>query len=93
MIGIRCIETHLIELYIEDYCKEIESFINFSLSNSKNISRGWIKYPCVKGKNKKFTPIRCCDDAYLCWYVHAQLCISYKTMLKMIVGWTSNSKF
>jgi hypothetical protein len=54
MIVLGCIEIHLIGLYIKDYCKEIEGFINFSLSNPKNISRGWIRYSCVKGKNKKF---------------------------------------
>jgi len=40
MIVLGCIEIHLIGLYIKDYCKEIEGFINFSLSNPKNISRG-----------------------------------------------------
>jgi len=41
-------------LYREDYCKGVESFINFALSNSKNISRGRIRCTCVKCKNKKF---------------------------------------
>jgi len=42
------------ELYREDYCKEIQDFINFILSNLNNISGGGIRYPCVKCKNKKF---------------------------------------
>jgi hypothetical protein len=41
-------------LYREDYCKGVESFINFALSNPKNISGGRIRCTCVKCKNKKF---------------------------------------
>jgi hypothetical protein len=41
-------------LYKEGYYKEVESFINFILSNPKNISGGEIRCLCVKFKNKKF---------------------------------------
>jgi hypothetical protein len=42
------------ELYKEGYYKGVESFINFILSNPKNISGGEIRCLCVKCKNKKF---------------------------------------
>ena len=42
------------ELYREDYCKEIQDFINFILSNLNNISGGGIRCPYVKCKIKKF---------------------------------------
>jgi len=40
-------------LYREDCCKGVESFINFALSNPKNISGSGIKCLCVKCENKK----------------------------------------
>jgi hypothetical protein len=42
------------ELYRKGYYKGVESFINFILSNPKNISGGEIRCLCVKFKNKKF---------------------------------------
>jgi len=41
-------------LYREDYSRGVEGFIDFSLSNSKNISEGKVKCLCMKYKNKKF---------------------------------------
>jgi hypothetical protein len=37
-----------------DYCNWVEAFINYTLSNPKNISGGDIRCPCKKYKNKKF---------------------------------------
>jgi hypothetical protein len=39
---------------MEDYCKEVEDFINFALLNLKNISGGRIICLCVMYKKKKF---------------------------------------
>jgi hypothetical protein len=41
-------------LYMMHYCNEIQSFINYILSNSINISGGSIRYPYKRCKNKKF---------------------------------------
>ena len=41
-------------LYREDYSRGVEGFIDFSLSNPKNITEEKIKCLCVKCKNKKF---------------------------------------
>ena len=48
-------------VFREDYYRGVKSFINFTLSNSKNISGCKIRCLYVKCKNKK---IRCCDDAF-----------------------------
>jgi len=37
-----------------DYCNEVYSFINYALSNPRNINGGGIRCPCKKCKNKKF---------------------------------------
>jgi hypothetical protein len=41
-------------LYRKDYSRRVEGFIDFSVSNMKNISEGKIKCLYVKCKNKKF---------------------------------------
>jgi hypothetical protein len=48
-------------VFREDYYRGVKSFINFTLSNPKNISGCKIRCLYVKCKNKK---IRCCDDAF-----------------------------
>jgi hypothetical protein len=40
-------------LHIMDYCNEIEGFINYTLSNPRNIGGGDIECPCKRCKNKK----------------------------------------
>jgi len=42
-----------------DYCNQVEGFINYALSNRKNISGGGIRYPCKRCKNKKVYHSRC----------------------------------
>jgi hypothetical protein len=37
-----------------DYCNEVQGFINYALSNPRNISKGGIKYPYKICKNKNF---------------------------------------
>ena len=36
-----------------DYCNMVEGFINYTLSNLRNISGGDIRCPCKRCKNKK----------------------------------------
>jgi len=40
--------------YMNNYCKRVEGFINFTLLNLNNISGDEIRCPCTKYKNKKF---------------------------------------
>jgi hypothetical protein len=42
------------KLHKMDYWNEVEGFINYTLSNSKNISGDYIRCPCKRCKNKKF---------------------------------------
>jgi hypothetical protein len=51
------------ELHMIDYCKGIEDFIHYMLSNTKNISGGSIRYSYKRRKNKKVSWSRCCHDA------------------------------
>ena len=46
---------------MKDYCKGVECFISFALSDLKNIHGNGIKCSCVKSKNKS---IKYYDDAY-----------------------------
>ena len=41
-------------LHMMNYCNEIEGFINYAISNMKNINGGGIRCPCKMCKNKKF---------------------------------------
>jgi len=42
------------KLCMMDYCDGIEGFINYALSNPRNISEGGIRCLCKRCKNKKF---------------------------------------
>jgi len=37
-----------------DYCNEVQNFINYALSNLRNIGRCGIRCPCKRCENKKF---------------------------------------
>jgi hypothetical protein len=37
-----------------NYCSAVKVFINYTLSNPRNISRGSIRCSCKRYKNKKF---------------------------------------
>jgi len=37
-----------------DYYNEVQGFINYTISNPRNITGGGIRCPCKRCKNKKF---------------------------------------
>jgi hypothetical protein len=87
-------------LYREDYSRGVEGFIDFSLSNPKNISEGKIKCLCVKCKNKKFLQsdvvmMHLLKEGfvkkYLCWFAYREPHAPYETIIKKTVGSTSSS--
>ena len=41
-------------LRVMNYCKGVQGFINYALSNPRNISGGGIRCPYKRCKNKKF---------------------------------------
>ena len=42
-------------LWMMDYCNGIQDFINYALSNLRNISKQGIRCPCKRCKNKSFS--------------------------------------
>jgi len=75
----------------EIFLKMLMSFVNFVLSNSKNISEGKIRCPCEKFKNKNIhhkdvmtmhlLKKRVHKKKYSNWFAHEQPYVSYKTKL------------
>jgi len=84
-----------------DYCNEVQSFINYALSNPKNIGGYGIRCPCKRCENKKISQSRCCNDTsftkkrfikrYLCWFAHRKPYVPCETMIERIIGSTSSS--
>ena len=89
-----------IKLRMMNYCNGVEDFINYVLSNPRNISGGGIRCPCKRCKNKKFLDLDVLTmhflqkrfiEKYLCWFVHGELYVPYEIMLEKMVGSTSSS--
>jgi len=62
-------------------CNGVQGFINYTLSNSINISGGGIRCPCKRCKNKKFIDPDVVTmhllqkrliEKYMCWYVYGE---------------------
>ena len=84
----------------DDYCNEAESFIKYTLSNPKNISRGSIRYLCKSCKNKKFINPDVVTmyllqkrfmEKYLCLLTYGEPYVPYKTMIERMVRSTCSS--
>jgi hypothetical protein len=52
-------------LRMMDYCNEVVSLINYTLSKPRNISGGGIRCLYKRCKNKKISRSRCCYDTFL----------------------------
>jgi hypothetical protein len=83
-----------------DYCNMVDGFINYTLSNLRNISGGDIRYPCKRCKNKKLlnpdvVTIHLLQkgfmEKYLCWFTHGEPYVPYNTMVEMTVWSTTSS--
>jgi hypothetical protein len=84
-----------------DYCNGVHGFINYALSNPRNISRGGIRCPCKKCKNKKFIDPDIVTmhflqkrfmEKYLCWYAHEEPYVPHDTMVERMVGSTFSAR-
>jgi len=84
---------------MNDY-NRVQSFINYALSNLRNINERGIRCPCKRYKNKKFLD----PDAiimhllqkgfmkkYLCWYAYGKPYVPHDTMVEMMVRSISSS--
>jgi len=84
-----------------NYYSAVKVFINYTLSNSRNISRGSIRCSCKKCKNKKFLDLDVVTmhllqkkimEKYLCWFTHGEPYVTYEIIVKMMVGSNSSSR-
>jgi predicted transcriptional regulator len=83
-----------------DYCNEIQGFINYTLSNLRNISEMGIKCSCKRYKNKKFLDSYVVTmhllqkgfmEKYLYWYAYGESDVPHDTMVERMIGSTSTS--
>jgi hypothetical protein len=80
-----------------NYCNRVKGFIDYALSNLKNISRGGIRYPCKRCRNKRFlnpdSSMKRAHENFFCvgLYMENLIYIPYKIMVEKIVGSTSTS--
>jgi hypothetical protein len=82
-----------------DYCNGVEGFINYTLSNPRNISGDGIRCPCKRCKNKTFfnpnivtVPLlqNMFMEKYLCWFALREPYVPYETVVERMVGSTSS---
>jgi len=73
-----------------DYYNGVQGFVNYALSNPRNISGGSIRCPCKTCKNKKFLDpdvvmIHLLQkrfmERYLCWFAHGEPYVPHETMI------------
>ena len=78
----------------------VQGFINFATSILKNFTRGGIRCPCRKCKNKKYLHQdvvmmhllhKGLMEDYLCWYAHGELFVRNESMVERVIGSTSNA--
>jgi hypothetical protein len=83
-----------------DYCNEIQGFINYTLSNLRNISEMGIKCSCKRYKNKNFLDSYVVTihllqkgfmEKYLYWYAYGEPYVPHDTMVERMIGSTSTS--
>ena len=83
-----------------DYCNGVQGFINFAISIPRNFSRGNIRCPCRKCKNKKYLHPDIVTmhllhkgfiEDYLCWYAQKELFVHNESMVERMVGSTSSA--
>jgi len=82
-----------------NYYNWVQDFINYALSNLRNISGNSIKCPYKRCKNKKvylnIVTIHLQQERfiekYLCWFAYREPHVSYKTMIEKIIGSTFSS--
>ena len=101
MIIIGCVEILPMGCISKIILKGLRVFINFVLSNLKNISECEIRCLCVKCKKKNFhrkdvVMIHLFKKGlvkkYLYWFVHRGPYVLYKTMLERMIDSTSSSR-
>jgi len=87
-------------LHKVNYCNGFGDFINYALSNPRNISGGNIRCPYKRCKNKKFVDAdivmtyllqKGFMEKYFYWFAHREPHVPYETMVEMMVESISSS--
>ena len=81
-----------------NYCNEIQGFINYTTSISRNISGGGIRCPCKICKNKKFfypdvVTIHLLRKGFIedmCWYAYEEQFVPHENLVERMVESTNN---
>jgi hypothetical protein len=83
-----------------DYCNEVQGFINYTISNPRDISGGGIRCSCKRCKNKKFLDPNIVTihllqkefiEQYMFWYAHREPYVPHETMVERMIGSTFNA--
>jgi hypothetical protein len=83
-----------------NYCNGVQCFINYTLSNLRNISGDSIRYPCKRCKNKKFLDPDVVTmhilqkgfmKKYMCWFTNREPNVPHEIMIEKMIGSTSSS--
>ena len=86
---------------MQDYCNGAESFINYTLSNPKNISGGGIRCSYKRCKNKKFLDLdvvtiqllqKSFMEKYLWLFAYEKSYVPYEIMVERMTDLTSSSR-
>jgi hypothetical protein len=86
------------ELRRMNYCNGVQDFINYAISNMRNISGDDIRYLYKRCKNNKFLnpdvvmmhllQKKRFTKQYICWYAHGEPYIPHEIMIEKMVGST-----
>ena len=83
-----------------NYCNEVQGFINYVISNPRNISGDGIRCPYKRYKNKKFIDLDVVAmhllqkrfmEKYLYWYAYREPYVPHNTIVERMVESTSNT--
>ena len=84
-----------------DYCNVVQGFINYAISNPRNVSESGIKCPCKRCENKRYLDSDVVTmyllqkkrfmEQYICRYAHEEPYIPHETMVEMMIGSTSST--
>jgi hypothetical protein len=84
-----------------DYCNVVQGFINYAISNPRNVSESGIKCPCKRCENKRYLDSDVVTmyllqkkkfmEHYMCRYAHEEPYISHETIVEMMIGSTSST--
>jgi len=82
-----------------NYYNEVQSYINYILSNPRNISGNGVRCPCKRYMNKNFLDPGVVTlhlvqkgfiERYICWFAHRKPYVPHETMVERMIRSTSS---